>query len=547
MQIFSPRALISECDVSIPKPQPDITNEGQTGQLSLLETYKKALLPVDPEVVGYIYETVHFKDQFNSLLEEQGIQFDWKADNTLANITYSGDDEEERLKAVQSFLETFAKCEIQVKKDIWDMVLPHILNYCSSLTEDAPKIQTFKDDLKVRIISSRSDIAYHKQSLKRMILEVCKEATFDSEIITNYSKLYITFLRKINFVENQLQKKCKEVRVDFDEENLNVFLRGPREQLEIAKDEFLEQELATCAKQLELPQVLLETLCTKEGRQAIEEVLQNNELTCVVSITKHDRLSDDLIGKVLGNSNEDVTEAATQISKVVALKKIQLEESNVALTSTPEWSNLCENITAKTGVRIQDKDLPNVLVVGLRDDVLKTVEKLQQFLHKNSIRKEQFACRSKCIKQYLIQTRQDDLQLIEEKLHTYDVKIMDGEDKNFCISGRGDGLQQAKRLLVEIAEKIAFTSCTIDQPGLRKTFERGRGESIVKTIGEDHKCLIRVIKKFHHTNGRPTETQSDSDDDNSDLMTSVEDPSIFTVEGYKISWKIGNIAEEQVS
>ncbi|XP_078381928.1 protein mono-ADP-ribosyltransferase PARP14-like [Oculina patagonica] len=137
----------------------------------------------------------------------------------------------------------------------------------------------------------------------------------------------------------------------------------------------------------------------------------------------------------------------------------------------------------------------------------------------------------------------------------YDVTIQDGERKQFYISGRGDGLRQAKALLDGIIHNIAVRNFIIEQPGLRKTFERGKGDSLIKVVGKDHNCLIRIKKKFlqkndgdrnEATQSAATETDSESDDDNSDLMTSVGEHFFVTAQRQKISWKTGNIAEEQV-
>ena len=514
-------------------------------------------LNVDPEVIDYIYGTTNYRDHFNSLLDEQGIQFDWTAGSNLAVIKYNGDDKEERLKTVQSFLETFGKFDISVKKDIWDVALPEIFRYCSRQADDPPTVQILGDKLTVRVISSNSDIAYHKKCLKTILLKLSKEATFDRHHIPNYSKEYITLLKKISFVEKNLKLKCKDVQVDFDEENLNVGLKGPKDQLEIASQEFLEQELAVSqyAKHLELPQTVLKVLNTIKGKEAINKVLEHHILQSVIEFTRRSCNSEDLSAKVLGNSDEHVEKAVIQISQIATEEKLHVDEDSVALKSTPEWSELCKTIIAETGVLIQNDDLGDISVIGFTEDVRTSIKKLQLFLEKNSIRKEPVICPLEDIKQYIKENKEEDLRSIERKLVKYDVKILDGERNQFYISGRGEGLRQSKALLSEIINMIAVRNFTVQQPGLRKTFERGKGESLIKMVGKDQKCLIRIKKKFQQkkSGGRnettwsaATETDTDSDDDNSDLMTSVGEPCFVTAQGYKISWKIGNIAEEQV-
>lgn len=532
----------------IPMATNDVQNERQTGQLSVLETYQRVMLHIDPELVGYIYERKHFRDQFMSKLAEKDIKFDWEADNDFAIILYRGNDVQECLRTVKSFLEMFSKREISVKEDIWHMALPHIRNIPPiSEEEEAPKIEPLEAKSKIKIISLKSDIDIYCKQLRKKLQNISKEANFYNETITKYSKRYIKFLTKINFVENHINSNCKDCLVQFDEENSIVYLNGPKEQLVTAVQEFDEQELATCEEHLDLPQIFLEIFLTEKGKRAVEEALQKCQSTCLFSVMKSDGHFDDLVGEILGHSDKDVEEAIAQISQIAALENIYLEESNVALTETPEWYELCESISAQTEVRINHNNLRNIEVTGLRDDVKSTVQQLQNFLDKNSVRKERYTCRSRFIKQFLREFRKHDLQLIEEKLEKYDVKITDNDAFNFSISARGDGLKQARELLAEIADCIVADSFAIKQPGLRKTFERVKGDSIVEKIGKDHKCLVEMKKKFHRKDERTAGSESDIDDDIMESSASIEDPSVLIFERCKISWKIGNIADEQVS
>ena len=513
------------------------------------ETKKKVFLAVDPDVIGYIYEKSNYKDQLKSLLEEKEIDWQWKEGNNFAAIEINGDCNEDILnlsvETVQSFLGTFVKYEIPVEKHIWDDAVAEISSYgCCKGHDPAPKIQTVKDQLKLRVISRNSDIN-HKTHIKTKLLKLSKKATFKSVEILDYTKEYITLLKKIAFVENNVMPKCKDVEVEIvsDEESQNpkVWLKGPKEQLDIAMDEFLEQEIGTSEKPLNLPQNVLKRLIKKEGKDAIEKVLEDQKLNSVI---KFNTSFENVSASVLGNSERDAREAVSRISEIAAEEKVEVDQQNVALKSRAEWTELCEEIKKETDVLIQDEHLPVTLVVGFTDDVKNSVTRLQQFVDRNSIRIEQLICPSKDVKQYIRQIRGEDLRSIETELVHDDVKILDdnGEDAyKFYISGRGEGLQKSKTLLAEIIDKTVASNFTIEQPGLRKTFERGRGDSLVKMVATDQKCLIRIEKKFWQNNGGDSLLEGYTQDDSSDLTQFV------TPQGHRISIQIGNIAEEQVS
>ncbi|KAJ7351802.1 hypothetical protein OS493_035527 [Desmophyllum pertusum] len=501
--LYSDQNSIGQNDDSeIPRTQLDRTDEPQADQPLEQETKKEVFLAVDPDVIGYIYETSNYKDQLKSLLEEKEIDWQWKEGNNFAAFEINGDCNEDILKlsvkTVQSFLGTFVKYEIPVEKHIWDAAVAEISSYGCCQGHDPPMIQTVKDELKLRIA----------------------------------------------FVENNVMPKCKDVEVEIvsDEESQNpkVWLKGPKEQLDIAMDEFLEQEIGTSEKPLNLPQNVLKLLIKKEGKDAIEKVLEDQKLNSVI---KFNTSFENVSASVLGNSERDAREAVSRISEIAAEEKVEVDQQNVALKSRAEWTELCEEIKKETDVLIQDEHLPVTLVVGFTDDVKNAVTRLQQFVDRNLIRIEQLICPSKDVKQYIRQIRGEDLRSIETELVHDDVKILDdnGEDGyKFYISGRGEGLQKSKTLLAEIIDKTVASNFTIEQPGLRKTFGRGRGDSLVKMVGTDQKCLIRIEKKFWQNNGGDSLLEGYTRDDSSDLTQFV------TPQGHRISIQIGNIAEEQV-
>ena len=519
----------------------------KTEQPEEQDTKKEVFLAVDPDVIAYINETVNYKYQFYSLM--QGVEFCWTNGKKFATIKYNGECSKERLTSVlenvQSFLEKFIKSDIPVQKHIWNAARDEMANYanyaCYGQGEDAPKIQILNEQLKLRVIF-RNDTD-HKKIIKTKLSKLSKEATFDCLELSDYSKEYIALLKKMEFMEKSVRSKCKDVEVDFDENSLKVTLKGPRHQLKIAEDEFLEQECATCEKPLKLSQNVLTFLMTKEGKEAIEKVMEEHKCSVIKFDTS---VESQVSAKVLGNSDRHVIEA---ISGIAAEETVVVEECNIALKSRPEWIELCKNIKEKTSVMIKDESMPVTLVVGFTDDVKRSFKKLQDFVEANLIRKEHLFCPSGDVKEYIRKIRREELRSIETKLFRDDVRILDdeGEDDTFYISGRGKGLQRAKKLLATIINKTVACIFPIEQPGLRKTFERGRGDALVKMVGANQKCIVRIENNFTRNGGDIFDGGRESfrslDDGSSDLTQAR----FVTPQGQTISRKVGNIAEEQVS
>ena len=285
-------------------------------------------------------------------------------------------------------------------------------------------------------------------------------------------------------------------------------------------DEFWEQEGATYKKSLILPQNVLEFLASEEGKEAIEKALENPRLSSVIEFNTS---TGNLSAKILADSDHSVKKTFDRISKLAHEESVEVEQCNLTLKSKTEWTALCENIKEETGVYIHGADEPITLVVGFTDKVKSSAKKLQQFLDENSIRTEQLICQPWIIKQYIKQFRGEDLRKIETDLAQSSVKITDDDTEynTFYISGRGEGLQEAKKLLNEIIRKTVVTNFIIEQPGLRRTSQR-TGAALVKSTSTDQKCLIF------------TESMEG-------MMQYV------TSQGQTIFGKNGNITEEQVS
>ena len=93
------------------------------------------------------------------------------------------------------------------------------------------------------------------------------------------------------------------------------------------------------------------------------------------------------------------------------------------------------------------------------------------------------------------------------------------------------------------------------QPGLKKLFVSGNGDSLVATEAKNHACVIQVQKQFDvQTPVKKSDSSNDDDDDDSDIeeedmaaaASGVDSSTLVMGSGHKISWKPGNIEAQQV-
>jgi len=474
------------------------------------------------DVMEYIANSKHQKS-FKSFLENQGIIFRWSPGDEIAHIECHGQEIESAVKALKLYLQDFKTREIPVKEVFWRCVVAGMPTIGAALGNNPPLVKSLGNEMKLKIVSFKSNIDYDKKRLKAELKKLEKEASYDCKTYTNCSKEYICLLQKINFQSNHLGQNCKDVEVTFDDENGEIRLKGPKYQLNVAMERFQEQEIATSEKQLKLPQTILKFLMTNEGQQEIERTLQQYQIEAIV-VFDDPCPSKPLSAKVLGYAND----AIARIRDIATEKEIKIEESNVCLTRSLEWIRLCDEMKIENGVLIRVSDAGSTWITGTEENVRKAAEKLQEFLDVNSIEEEEYVCRSSDIMEYIIHYCREELDFIEAELAEFDVQFIGhDEDCTIYLSGRKKGLEKSKLRLDSLERSFVFRRLERRQPGLRKYFEKdGIGHGKVELIQRDQKCFIKVEKNF--------EKRSDRD-------------CFVTAHGHTISWKIGDIAKEQVN
>ena len=190
---------------------------------------------MDPAVLEFVSSSRHNED-LTKLTGERQLKFTWKPGSNNAVLEYSGIKDESReaecIEVMQSFLQTFEKCDLPIHDEIRKEVQDDQYNFRTILGRDPPLlkyISSYNDGTKaaLRIVASKNDIERHKALLENEIEEMFKKATFQSKSITNISKSHLNLLKEINFCEN-LHEKYPKVEVHLDPVKGEIHLKGPK-------------------------------------------------------------------------------------------------------------------------------------------------------------------------------------------------------------------------------------------------------------------------------------------------------------------------------
>ena len=514
-------------------------------------------IAVDPDVMEYVTST-GFQAELNNSLSGKKSEITWKPNSKMAVIVYRGEDDSdswqsECIDQVQNYLSKFAKCDVQVNKDFWEAVVAKVPSIRTCLGVDPPLVKTIPDSNVARIISLKADVKSNEEKVRSKLEEIYREETrktYLREKIADVPVERLVLLKKIKFTE-KLQEKNKELEIKINTEGEEIYFEGPQPQFTEATMEFEKLMKNMVEKKVTLSVSILEILNSDKGLQTVKCELERNNVEAVLVIEKD--------ATIVGSSAAHADNAAKVVNKLMVEEKVQVDEKSKHLLKSSEWLRLCGEMN-QTAVRVRRDNWNDTYVAGFRDDVTEVIKKLNTFLKNNRIEEERFVCGSDIMRRYLLELRQEDLRTIENQLKDFVVSIKKGKDNDdFVISGNTEGLKRVGKKIKALMISTDFKTFEVKQPGLRKFFDGGKGDRLVKSVEKEQDCAIKVQKSFGrggqdeelHLEGVSNDSTSsgDRDDDVEDehATTAGTDPSTLVIaQRHRVSWKPGKIEAEKV-
>ena len=163
--------------------------------------------------------------------------------------------------------------------------------------------------------------------------------------------------------------------------------------------------------------------------------------------------------------------------------------------------------------------------------------------------------------QFILQYRMPQVKAIERKLRVCDGEIDINADK-ILVTARSDSINWAVQMVNELIDRVVCDSFEIVQPGIKTFCAKGRLDSLLRMAKTEEKCHVGVKMKFlqESNSSSPSGSAAVGADSRStscsangspgaigNAGSSADSSVVFvTPQGHKISWKIGDIATEQV-
>jgi len=445
-------------------------------------------------------------------------------------------------KIIDSFIDSCAAKEFPVEEDIWEAVADQLPQMERILPKFTAQVKLLKESHTVKLIcqeSNMSDFAEKLSDRLKAIKQEELEKKLEQKTLTDISSEKLQLLQNAR-IEDILKKEFhQDLQVKIDLSNKNLVIKTPKGHMTSVMP-YLRQRLEEIDQYaIAMPPEILDILKTKVGKRKMTNELQG----CAFNVDEKNKKVI-LLGRTPSETKQG---RKTTKSGLISDRNLSVVDSDNDLMRSKNWDDLCKKMVKRLTIR-HKRELTCIAVFGFKEDVTEAVKKMRDFLNEKKATEGQFRLDSSIHQKFFNDYYTDDLQAIEEELTYYAVKISLHERGGLIrFSGTEEGVREVEERMYALQDEIREKSFIMSTPGMRNFLAQDEGKRLIETVERDCKCVIEITTE---TEKQAEEDESDSDasfsnstDDEEELD---EEDTFFTSERKKMSWRTGNIEEEQV-
>ena len=199
----------------------------------------------------------------------------------------------------------------------------------------------------------------------------------------------------------------------------------------------------------------------------------------------------------------------------------------------------------------QERELECIAVFGFKENVLEAVKKIRDFLNETKATKGEFFLDLPVHRRFFGEFYKEEVQALEQELEHFGVKIcFNDSGDTIHFGGSEEGVKEVEERLYVMQDEIKNKTFKISTPGMKKLFTQEEGYRLIEKIQREKKCSIEVIEQSVKGEKEEHDDESESDDSsskcNDEEAIDENDNTIFTPQCKRVTWKTGEIQEEQV-
>ncbi|XP_078683162.1 uncharacterized protein LOC144917223 [Branchiostoma floridae x Branchiostoma belcheri] len=456
-------------------------------------------IKIKPELIPFAFAMPKYVEQLTKKLAEVNAEVDMTVtDEVKISPTLTPEMkgirklakywEDKSRSCVEKFFTQFQAMGIHVTSNIWQRAKDRF----EKVSEKVSNVASEGNDLWVQcadeegggvvtLIGTAEAVSRAKLVCKTVIEETEEllkwEATIVTDNITNMKAAKLKVLELNNF-----QGKHQDVEIKFDVDNQSVGFMGQRALVQNAKLDLFETTNNLAEERVSLSRGKLFYLKSDKGRKHLEDSLKKNDIKAAFD-TEDEEMT------ILAQQDSEVNVAKYLLQQVVSESSVAVAEESRDLLTKQDFASHLTDVRQGLSVDIHvAKD--KVWVVGPPEKVATASNDIESYIAQNTIITVSMEV-AEGTAIFLDCYRKAAVTNVERNNAGQHVQITIDQGK-LSVRGNKDGIQSAMKQLQFLIDDVATDTMTITKPGMHKFFTGGMGNSLLKMIELEVKCVIVV-------------------------------------------------------
>ncbi|XP_068102339.1 protein mono-ADP-ribosyltransferase PARP14-like [Hyperolius riggenbachi] len=370
--------------------------------------------------------------------------------------------------------------ECELKPQVWDAIKEKV----TSAPYDGIFIRPDLGAEKVSIVGISEELTKVEPKFRKLVEEYSRKLSKVEDQVPIDPAAYR--LMYAHGLETSLQEDSPNLKISYDPIAMKVKLTGPKDEVLNAKCEILNSKQGMKTKCINLDPYIIQFLMLSDNEEMSCMLLMSNNIKAAFQVK-------DKTVTLTGFSDEDLTNAETQLKRELSCKRFSIQDKSV--TNSPEWRSLTTFImdTFNTEmVTVLVEEFPvgesiEVAITGLSSSAEESYQQIYDYLKKNTLVQKDIKLDSVAIFQFIEEERKQDWGRILQN-----VKVV----KNLnlmSLSGPELYVTEAEDYITRISSTLHSDILYIDKPGAKK-FCMDNEDMYVMTVKNKFNCVIYLQK-----------------------------------------------------
>ena len=512
--------------------------------------------PVDKDIMEFLMKSNQESRLRERLHSNERAGLGWKNGEEYALIKYDGtgkkldrEFEEKAWKSrcseiVDSFISSCTTKEFSVDEEIWEAVADQLPQLEGFLPKFTAHVKLLKNSHAVKLICQKSNMSDFGEKLEDRLMVIRQqedEKKLERRTLTDIATEKLLLFQNAR-IEDVLKKKFfQNIQVKINLSNKNLEIKTPKGYMASVVSYLRKRQDEMDQNAIAVPPEILKILKTKVGRRKMTEELPEG---CAFNV---DDRSEQVI--LLGRTLPETQQGRVKANEVlISNREVRVSARDNELISSTKWEELCKKLVKRLTIR-HKRELACIAVFGFKKDVTEAVTRMRDFLNEKKATEGETRLTTQIHRKFFNDYYKDELKRISDELCHFGVQIVvDESGERIKYSGNVEGVKEAEERIYILLENIKERSFPISLPGMQTFLTQEEGVRLIETVEVENKCIIRITDEAAAQEDDDADSDDDEplrdDEENEEEFDGVE--TFSTTEGKKVTWKIGNITEEQV-